>query len=230
MDRFKQYGLLITLLCICLLFYITGIHHFITFDKIKSNHTLILNYVHNHSIKSTLSFIIAYVVLAASSIPIAGVLTIASGLLFGTYLGTLYVVFSASLGSYIAFIAYKTALRTWVKSKMGEKLRHFEKGFHDNAFRYCFLLRLAPIFPFWTINMAMALLGMKQREYIISTTLGIIPCTWLYVYLGSQIGEIIRNKQHISFDTLSNPSLTIPLICLIGLSIAPLAYRKFRKK
>ena len=43
------------------------------------------------------------------------------------------MLYQCLTGTYIAFIAYKTALN-WVKSKMGEKLRHLKKGFMTMRF------------------------------------------------------------------------------------------------
>jgi len=230
MNQLKRCLPLLILLISCGLFYFTGLHHVFTLDNLKTHHANVLRLKNQHQTEFALCFMLTYTLIVASSIPIATLLTLVSGFLFGPLLGTLYVIFSATLGAVMAFCAYQSALREWVKQKMNRRLHQFEAGFKRNAFSNCLFLRLAPIFPFWTVNMAMALLGMNKRSYVISTIIGMVPCTALYVYVGSKLSELFHQNSAITYTVLMTPSILLPLIGLALLSLLPIAYRQYQKR
>jgi uncharacterized membrane protein YdjX (TVP38/TMEM64 family) len=49
------------------------------------------------------------------------------------------------------------------------------------------LLRLSPVFPFSVLNYALGLTGVRLRDYVLGSFLGMLPGTILYVYLGSLV-------------------------------------------
>ena len=73
-------------------------------------------------------------------------------------------------------------------------------GFRDNAFGFLFVLRLAPIFPFFIINIAPALFNVPVRTYVIATFLGIVPGTYAYAYLGQGVDSVIVSAREAGVD------------------------------
>jgi uncharacterized membrane protein YdjX (TVP38/TMEM64 family) len=52
-----------------------------------------------------------------------------------------------------------------------------------------FLLRLSPLFPFNLLNYALGITQVSLKDYVIGS-LGMIPGTILYVYIGSLAGDV----------------------------------------
>ena len=51
------------------------------------------------------------------------------------------------------------------------------------------LARLVPIFPFNLLNYASGVTGIRTREYVVATVVGIIPGTYAYAALGGSLGD-----------------------------------------
>ncbi len=56
-----------------------------------------------------------------------------------------------------------------------------------SGFRIVFLLRLSPVFPFNVLNYTLGLTRVRLRDYVLASLLGMLPGTFLYVYLGSLV-------------------------------------------
>ena len=102
-------------------------------------------------------YFVAYVAVAALSLPGATVLTLAAGAVFGLVAGTVIVSFASSLGATLALLAARYVLRDSVQARFGTRLKAINDGIaRDGAF-YLFTLRLVPAFPFFLINLLMGL-------------------------------------------------------------------------
>ena len=49
-----------------------------------------------------------------------------------------------------------------------------------DGFSYLLAIRLVPAFPFWLVNLAAALSGMRLLPYAAATVIGIMPATFVY--------------------------------------------------
>jgi hypothetical protein len=57
----------------------------------------------------------------------------------------------------------------------------------ENAFKIILLLRLSPVFRFNLINYALGLTRARTWDFVLVSFLGMLPGTFLYVYLGSLV-------------------------------------------
>ena len=64
----------------------------------------------------------AYVVVAAFSLPGAVIMTLAAGGIFGVLTGTVVVSFASTIGATLAFLASRLMLRDVVESRFGDRL------------------------------------------------------------------------------------------------------------
>jgi pyruvate/2-oxoglutarate dehydrogenase complex dihydrolipoamide dehydrogenase (E3) component/uncharacterized membrane protein YdjX (TVP38/TMEM64 family) len=158
-----------------------------------------------------------YILMAALSVPGAAVLTIAGGALFGVVFGTIAVSFASSIGATLVFLAARFLFRDSVQKRFGRRLETINRGVaRDGAF-YLLALRLVPAFPFWVINLVMALTPIRTWTYYWVSQLGMLPATVVYVNAGTQLAQIESTA-----DILS-PGL-IGAFVLLGL--LPLLLRK----
>ena len=93
------------------------------------------------------------------------------------------------------FLIARSALGEFLAARAGPWLSRFRQGFQDDAFSYLLFLRLVPIFPFWLVNLAPALLGVGFATYVATTFLGIIPGTFAYSLAGNGLDSVIGRSK-----------------------------------
>ena len=156
-------------------------------------------------------------------------MTIAGGFLFGQTLGTVYVVFAATVGATILFIAAKTAFGDLLRARAGPFLQRMETGFRENALSYLLVLRLIPAFPFFIVNLVPAFLGVPVGIYIVATFIGIIPGTFVYALVGAGLGSIFDSGEDFTAASILTTEIIAALAGLAILALLPVAYKRWRK-
>ena len=94
------------------------------------------------------SFVCIYILIVLLILP-ASWLSLLSGFLYGSYLGSIIVFFSASIGALVAFFVSKSFFAKKLKNLFGRypKLSVMEKVVEKGGLKLIFLARLSPIFP-----------------------------------------------------------------------------------
>ena len=170
-----------------------------------------------HPWAALIGFAAIYVGATALSIPGATLLTLFAGAVFGLWTGTAVVAVSATLGATLAMLSARYALRDAVRARFGERLKTIDAGVAREGGFYLFALRLAPVFPFFVINLAMGLTAIRVRTYAWVSLVGMLPGTAVYVNAGRELGK------------LQNPGdiLSLPLaLAFTALALLPLVARR----
>ena len=88
------------------------------------------------------------------------------------------------------------------------------------------------MFPFFVINIAPALFGVKLRTYVLATFLGILPGTFAYAYLGEGLDSVLAaaaaSGMEPSVGDLVTPQITIAFLALGAVALIPTIVRKVR--
>jgi uncharacterized membrane protein YdjX (TVP38/TMEM64 family) len=221
---------LVILVIVLIFFYHSGYQQFLSFAYLKQHRMSLVQWTHDHYAKAVMFYIVTYIIAVAISFPGATFFTLIGGFLFGIWYGTFFVVFSATIGSLALFTAVRFALDSWlVKSAKGwtAKMRH---GFQQNATQYLLVLRLLPLFPFWAVNIAAALLGVNTMTFVLTTMVGIIPGSFVYVLLGNSLGYIFDRDETPNMSIIFEPMVLLPLLGLAVLSLLPSIYHRFKGK
>ncbi len=136
------------------------------------------------------AFIGIYIVATVAFLP-GSILTLGAGVVFGVWLGALYVFIGATLGATAAFLVGRYLARNWVAKKIAnnDKFNAIDRAVGKEGLKIVLLTRLSPIFPFNLLNYAFGLTGVSIRDYVIGS-LGMIPGTLTYVYIGSLAGNL----------------------------------------
>ncbi|MCH2176006.1 MAG: TVP38/TMEM64 family protein [Lentisphaeria bacterium] len=152
----------------------------------------------DHRFLFIIGFMLIYITFVALSLPMASVLTLLAGALFDLVQGTIIVSISSTVGATSAMLIARYFFRDWVAEKFDDKLQAFHKGLEKNGKWYLLSLRLAPVFPFFMINLVMGLTKMKTSTYAWVSMLGMFPGTIVYVNAGKQLGSIESTKDLVS--------------------------------
>jgi uncharacterized membrane protein YdjX (TVP38/TMEM64 family) len=149
-----------------------------------------LEWVNGLGIFGAIAFIAIYIIATVAFFP-GSILTLGAGVVFGVGLGSLYVFIGATLGAAAAFLVGRYLARGWVSQKIAGnvKFRAIDEAVGREGFKIVLLTRLSPVFPFNLLNYAYGVTGVSLKDYILAS-IGMIPGTILYVYIGSLAGSI----------------------------------------
>jgi uncharacterized membrane protein YdjX (TVP38/TMEM64 family) len=223
----KTIPLLLLLVALGLFFYFK-LYNTLSFEQLTLHRTELTQWSEAHYTLSVILFMCAYAIAVAVSIPGATLFTLTGGFLFGTLLGSIYVVTSATVGATLVFLAARAAFADTLSKKAGPFVQKMEAGFQKDAFNYLLALRLIPIFPFWLVNIVPGLLNVGLRRYILATFIGIVPGTVVYVSLGSGLGAIFDAGETPNLGIILQPHIIAPLIALAFLSFLPVLYKRYK--
>lgn len=149
-----------------------------------------LDWINSLGIVAPLVFIALYIVTTVAFLP-ASVVTLGAGVVFGVVKGSIFVFVGAMLGATAAFLVGRYVARGWVSKKIAdsERFKAIDEAIAREGRKIIFLLRLSPAFPFNLLNYALGLTKVSLTDYVLGT-LGILPGTIMYVYLGSLAGNL----------------------------------------
>ena len=132
-------------------------------------------------------YALAYVAATVLFLP-GSLVTLAAGFAYGPVLGAAIVWPAATVGSTAAFLIGRFFARDWVAKRVASDSRFvaIERAVEREGLKIVFLLRLSPVFPFSLLNYALGLTSVRLRDYVLASV-GMIPGTFLFVYLGSLV-------------------------------------------
>ena len=227
-DKVRRFAPLAVIAAAIATAFALGIGDYLSFEALRNNRDVLMALVKEHALLAILGFIALYGVSTALSLPGGAVLSIAGGFLFGSIIGTVWIVIGATLGAVAIFLAARTALGDALKAKAGPWLRTMEAGFQDNAFNYLLVLRLVPLFPFFVVNLVPAFLGVNLRTFTIATVLGIIPGAFVFASVGAGLGSVFEQGETFSPSAALTPEVITALIGLAILALVPVGYDKIK--
>jgi len=203
--------------------YALGLHDYFSLDTLRRYEGSLTDFVTRNEAIAAVAFVALYAAAVALSFPGASFLTIAGGFLFGSIAGTALAWAGATVGATIIFLVARTSLGNLLAERAGPRLKRLRSGFQEDAFSYLLFLRLVPAFPFWMVNLAAALFGMRLLTYVSATAIGILPATFVFAYFGQGLRTALAS---------GGSPLTIELfvgLALLGaLALVPVMIRKMR--
>ena len=209
------------------LFFLFDGRELLAFSKLAKNYTSVKAFVDGQLATALLVFGAAYILSVALSLPVASLLTLAGGALFG-WPAAAVVICAATIGATIVFIAARTVMNEFFIKRTTGFMAKLEAGFHKNAISYLLALRLIPVVPFWVVNIVPALLGMRLNHYVLATFIGITPGTLIYVWLSRSFDSLLSGGQNADLPVLSEPAIIAPLFALGLLSLFPALWKRLQ--
>ena len=169
----------------------SGVLDYISLEELAENREILKAWVSVNFLIAILAYSLLYAIVVALSLPVATPLTLAGGFLFGWLVGGIATVSAATMGAVAIFLLAKTALAGPLARQAGPWLDKLRVGFQEDAISYLLFLRLVPAFPFWLVNLAPALLGVKFRDFAVTTFIGIIPGTFAIALTGAGLDSVL---------------------------------------
>jgi uncharacterized membrane protein YdjX (TVP38/TMEM64 family) len=222
----------------------SGLHRELTLENIVALRDQFQSFITSHKLGAVLAYIAVYVAAVAVSVPGSGLLTIAGGLLFGWFVGGLAAIVAANAGATLVFLIARSAFGATLAAKAGSVVAQCREGFQANAMNYLLFLRLIPVFPFFLINLAAAVLNVPLRTYVIATAIGILPASLTLASVGAGLDSVVVAAKaeyaaciaakgaaacHLSINagSLLTTEIKIAFALLGLLALLPVAYRRW---
>jgi uncharacterized membrane protein YdjX (TVP38/TMEM64 family) len=227
-----------------------GWHRLLSLQRLVESRDALRASIEGRTVLAILAFMAVYAATVALSLPGAAVLTVTGGFLFGWFWGGVASMVAATVGAVIVFLIARSALGEPLAARAGPWLSKLRQGFQEDGFSYLLFLRLVPIFPFWLVNLAPALLGVGLGTYVLATVFGIIPGSFAYSIAGKGLDSVIVAQQAAHQSCLAKmgsdaeelcpyvlepgvlvtPGLVAGLVALGLVALIPIAVKRLRRK
>jgi uncharacterized membrane protein YdjX (TVP38/TMEM64 family) len=174
-------------------------------------------------------YVAVYAALAAAGLPVAMVLTVTGGMLFGPLGGGLAAIVAANLAAVVGYAAARTALGPLIARwlERGEGRAHgLVRDLRARAFWPILTARLMPVMPFALVNLAGGLARVRLSAFVGATLLGGLPSSFIGASLGAGLGDSLSAAS--LRDALHAPLVWGPLAALAVLSVVPLLLARRR--
>jgi uncharacterized membrane protein YdjX (TVP38/TMEM64 family) len=200
--------------------------HGIGWDSLARHRVLLTDWVGVHPVASATFYLLAYIATAALSLPQAALLTVAGGMLFGTILGGVLTVIGATIGGSILLIVARSAFARTLDRHRHHIPEQVQVRLARDGFSYLLALRLVPVFPFWIVNLAAAVAGIRLGVFVPATLLGIAPASFVLSSIGSGVDSVLAEGRTPDLSVLFAPRILLPLLGLAILSLLPTVLRR----
>jgi len=194
----SRIGLLLILATAIAAFFVLDLGSYFTLDSLRSRQGELAALLEARPLLVIGAFFLVYVAVTSLSLPGAAIMTLAAGAIFGLVLGTGVVSFASAIGASLAFLSSRYLLRDWVKAKFGKRVEAIDRGIAKDGAFYLLTLRLIPAFPFFLINLAMGLTGMRLVTFYIVSQIGMFLGTIVFVNAGTQLAAIESTSDILS--------------------------------
>ncbi|HXI87005.1 MAG TPA: TVP38/TMEM64 family protein [Parvularculaceae bacterium] len=210
-------------------FFALGLQRYFSLDALRDNRERLRAFLADNPALAMGAFVLVYAGAVAISFPGASIMTVFGGFLFGLWPGVPLIVIGATLGACAIFVAAKTALGDFLGRRAGGLIKRMEDGFREDELSYLFFLRLAPIFPFWAVNIGAGVLGVRLRNFFIGTLIGIVPGSFVYASIGNAAATAFDAGEDVTLQgVLFKPEVLLPFVGLALLSLLPVVLKRMR--
>lgn len=199
-----------------------GLESVFTFENLKEQKEVLFDLVQTHFWLSAIGLMVLYAVCVALMIPVATLLSLAAGFMFGALGGLFISVLGATLGAVASFYVARYVIGDTLQQKYEKELEKFNKELKANGYSYLFALRLIPVFPFFLINLLCGITRIDIKTFFITTFIGIIPGGFAYTYAGSQLSTIN------ALGDIFTKEMALVLVFLGAISLIPVGYKKYK--
>ena len=155
-----------------------------------------------------IALILLYAVGCVFAIP-ASFFILAAGAIWGWKLGGTYAMVGGVLGATVSFLVARF-IGEGLLEKFGAMGQKVKKQVTHAGFKSLLILRLIPVFPFAVLNYGAGVAGVRLRDFVLATTLGLITSNYVFAYSADALlrgdmteGEAIKRLAFVGLLLIS---------------------------
>lgn len=221
---------LLVLAALAGIFFGLGLNRYVTLKTLRDHEVALNSLVGTHPFLSVAAFVSVYVFVIVLSLPGGAVMTMSGGFLFGLWTGSLLSLCSATVGAVGIFSIARFAAGGLLRARASPFISGMAREFQRSAFTYLLFLRLVPLFPFWVVNLAPAVLEMPLRPFLMATAIGIIPDTLAYASVGDSLSRYFAAGSQVSMGKVFSPDMIAARAGLAVLALIPIGVRWMKQR
>ena len=222
-------GLLyLILLSVFLYFFFSkfSIQEITTYNFIKSNSEHLTNFREANLALVSISFIllgILWIVVQGFASP----LVLASGFLFGSYLGTIIIVTTLSIGATLIYILANFFFKDLIKEKFIGRFKNLESRFKKRELVFMIIYRVIGGIPFQISNLIPCMFSVSVKNFFLGSMIGMIPQAFIVSSLGAGLEKQIEKniKPPSIIDFITSPEIYWPILAFLFLLILVFAIK-----
>ena len=183
--------ILLALVIIGGIIYFTKFRSFFSLETIQRHRTELLNAVEHHYVLSVIVYILAYILLTLSSLPVPGVLTMVGGFMYGLVWGMVFANIAAFSASILIFLIVRHVIGKRLQERYSKRFKRFNNQIGKHGASYLLLIQLIGIFPYFVVAFAAGMITqISLLTFMWTTAIGILPGSYIYAFAGQKIGTI----------------------------------------
>lgn len=206
---------------------------YLTFETLRDNREALMAFRDQNYAGLVAAFIGLYIVIVAFSLPGAAVASVTGGFLFGLAAGTVFNVTAATIGAAGIFLAARWGLGAVLTARIEAaegRVQMLKQALRENEVEVLLLLRLVPAVPFFVANLLPALVGVRLRNFLWTTAVGIIPGAIVFTWIGVGVGSVFDRGGKPDLTLLWEPHVLGPILGLCVLAAMPILVKSLRGK
>ncbi len=184
-------------------------------------HSMRTKYMDN-PVRSLLYFAVTYITATSLSIPIANLLSVVAGAVFGFATALPIALLCTSIGASLSSTFTRYLFREWATQKaktiFKEKFHEINENIHEKALLYIVGLRMTMFIPFAGLNLVLGLTKIPIRTIFLATLIGQIPVAGIFINAGRSVFNI---------NTLSDIMTLRIALTITSLAIIPILIARF---
>ena len=205
-----------------------SIQEITTYNFIKSNSEYLINFREANMALVSISFIllgILWIVVQGFASP----LVLASGFLFGSYLGTIIIVTTLSIGATLIYILANFFFKDLIKEKFIGRFKNLESRFKKRELVFMIIYRVIGGIPFQISNLIPCMFSVSVKNFFLGSIIGMIPQAFIVSSLGAGLeSQIEKNNEPPSItEFIVSPEIYWPILAFLFLLILVFLLKNF---
>ncbi len=210
------------------LFSFVDLRDLMSYDFIKLNKDVILEYKQNNFLLLTILFFlfsIIWILLLGFATP----LLLFAGFVFGKWWGIIIVLTATTIGATLLYILANLFFKEMIETNLAVKFARLKELFMKNDIFYFTFFRFigGGGTPYAIQNILPILFNMPIKNYIFATFVGSMPSMFVTVSFGSGIESVIDKNEELSIlSVIYSPEIYLPIIGFAAILLAAFFFKK----
>ena len=210
------------------LFSFVDLRDLMSYDFIKLNKDVILEYKQNNFLLLIILFFlfsIIWILLLGFATP----LLLFAGFVFGTWWGIIIVLTATTIGATLLYILANLFFKEMIETNLAVKFARLKELFMKNDIFYFTFFRFigGGGTPYAIQNILPILFNMPIKNYFFATFVGSMPSMFITVSFGSGIESVIDKNEELSIlSVIYSPEIYLPIIGFVAIMLAAFFFKK----
>ena len=196
--RFTRVLFLIIVMTFIFVWFHFDLSKYLDLTHLKEYYDIFSSYYADHPLKFLLLYFLAVMLLTTLALPVAGASSILGGAIFGPLLSCIFITIAMTTGGFLSFLITRLVFKNMVDQYFHKRIMALNHHIKVDGIYYMFFIRLSGLFPYFIINLLLAVTSLSKRHFIWGTIIGVIPSIFIFSFIGQQLTMITSMQDLIS--------------------------------